>query len=192
MGAAAPSMVLPVAEFTLKYQDRFVLDIPVAPPREVARSFNAGSQAELDRLLAAPKVKHKIRLVNGGDAPLTTAPALLMRDGQMLAQALVTYTPPGESADLELGTAVDISVRDENREARRVPDAMELEGEKLMRIELDGTIRLVNSGKKALTVEVNRDVLGKDFNYLTPGMKLVLPENEKADVLTSRPGETYR
>ena len=40
--------------------------------------------------------------------------------------------------------------------------------------------------------ELNRDVLGKDFNYLTPGMKLVLPDGEKADVLTSRPGETYR
>jgi nucleoid-associated protein YgaU len=40
--------------------------------------------------------------------------------------------------------------------------------------------------------DLNRDVLGKDFNYLTPGMKLVLPENEKADVLTSRPGDTLR
>jgi nucleoid-associated protein YgaU len=36
--------------------------------------------------------------------------------------------------------------------------------------------------------ELNRDVLGKDFNYLTPGMQLVLPDNEKADVLTRRSG----
>jgi nucleoid-associated protein YgaU len=40
--------------------------------------------------------------------------------------------------------------------------------------------------------DLNRDALGKDYNYLTPGMKLVLPDGEKADVLTSRPGDTYR
>ena len=36
--------------------------------------------------------------------------------------------------------------------------------------------------------ELNRDVLGKDFNYLTPGMKLTLPDGEKSDVLTKRQG----
>jgi nucleoid-associated protein YgaU len=40
--------------------------------------------------------------------------------------------------------------------------------------------------------ELNRDVLGKDFNYLTPGMKLVLPDNEKADVLTRKSGDMLR
>jgi nucleoid-associated protein YgaU len=40
--------------------------------------------------------------------------------------------------------------------------------------------------------EANRDVLGKDFNYLTPGMKLVLPDNEKADVMARRTGDLSR
>jgi nucleoid-associated protein YgaU len=40
--------------------------------------------------------------------------------------------------------------------------------------------------------ELNRSVLGKDFNYLTPGMKLVLPDGDKSDLMTTRPGETYR
>ena len=40
--------------------------------------------------------------------------------------------------------------------------------------------------------DLNREVLGKDFNYLTPGMKLVLPDNEKADVLTRKSGDLYR
>ena len=40
--------------------------------------------------------------------------------------------------------------------------------------------------------ELNRDVLGKDFNYFTPGMKLVLPDNEKADVLTRKSGDMFR
>jgi len=40
--------------------------------------------------------------------------------------------------------------------------------------------------------DLNRDVLGKDFNYLTPGMKLVLPDNEKADVVAGKSGDLYR
>jgi nucleoid-associated protein YgaU len=35
--------------------------------------------------------------------------------------------------------------------------------------------------------ELNRDVLGKDFNYLTPGMKLSLPDGEKPDKVARQP-----
>jgi nucleoid-associated protein YgaU len=50
-------------------------------------------------------------------------------------------------------------------------------------------------GKAARWAEIydmNREVLGKDFNYLTPGMKLVLPDNERSDVLTRKSSELYR
>ena len=40
--------------------------------------------------------------------------------------------------------------------------------------------------------DLNREVLGKDFNYLTPGTKLTLPESEKADVIAQPPASTYR
>ena len=40
--------------------------------------------------------------------------------------------------------------------------------------------------------DLNRDVLGKDFNYLTPGIQLVLPEGEKSDVIAQPPGNVYR
>jgi nucleoid-associated protein YgaU len=42
--------------------------------------------------------------------------------------------------------------------------------------------------------ELNRDALGKDFDYLTPGMQLTLPNKdarEPADRLTRRPGTPY-
>ncbi len=40
--------------------------------------------------------------------------------------------------------------------------------------------------------ELNRDVLGKDFNELRPGIKLVLPETDRPDVIAQPPGGTYR
>lgn len=50
-------------------------------------------------------------------------------------------------------------------------------------------------GKAARWVEIyelNRDVLGKDFNYLTPGTVLVLPDNGRPDVLAEPPDKGYR
>ena len=40
--------------------------------------------------------------------------------------------------------------------------------------------------------ELNRDVLGKDFNYLAPGTQLTLPDGEKSDVIARPPNSTYR
>jgi nucleoid-associated protein YgaU len=52
-------------------------------------------------------------------------------------------------------------------------------------------------GKAARWVEIyelNRNTLGKDFDYLTPGMQLALPNKDRAepaDKLTRRPGNVY-
>ena len=40
--------------------------------------------------------------------------------------------------------------------------------------------------------ELNREVLGRDFNYLTPGMKLTLPDGEKSDTVAEPPSRGYR
>jgi len=37
---------------------------------------------------------------------------------------------------------------------------------------------------------LNRQALGNDFNYLTPGMRLLLPADAPTDVITRRPGTT--
>ena len=42
--------------------------------------------------------------------------------------------------------------------------------------------------------ELNRDALGKDFDYLTPGMQLILPPKDapaSTDKTTRRPGSVY-
>ncbi len=51
---------------------------------------------------------------------------------------------------------------------------------------------LGKAGRWVEIYDLNRDVLGKDYNYLTPGMKLVLPDNEKGDVMARRSGDLNR
>ena len=153
-------MVVPVAEYTLRYQDVFVLDLPFGPPPEVRHNLNSEQQARLAQLYYSPKVMHKIRLANNAKCPLTTAPALILRQGRIIAQGMMTYTAVGASSDLELTTAVDISVEKLDMETERIPDAARWDNSSYARSNLTGTIHLTNHRSDTVHLEIRRSVLG--------------------------------
>ena len=153
-------MVIPITEFTLKYRDVYTLDIPFTPPVEVWRNQNNGQQADLVRLFNSPKVMHKIRVTNGSEYPLTTAPALILRDDRVLAQGLMTYASPGADVDLDVTTAVDMRVKKSDNETKRTPNAEKWQGNQYGRVDLEGKITLTSFAKQPVEIEVTRSVLG--------------------------------
>ena len=88
-------LVVPVAQFNVEYKDIYVMDLPFVPPPEVRQPRDSAQQTELAKLFHAPKVMHKIRLNNASNQPLSTAPALIVHNNRVLAQGMMTYTPPG-------------------------------------------------------------------------------------------------
>jgi nucleoid-associated protein YgaU len=64
-----------------------------------------------------------------------------------------------------------------------------VEGDTLFNI---ARYELGKASRWAEIYDLNRDVLGKDFNYLTPGTQLTLPDGEKSDTLAQPPSNTYR
>ncbi len=153
-------MVVPVTEFTLPYEDVYALDIPFAPPPEIERNCNNDRALQLARLSSAPKVMHRIRMQNTSASPLTTAPAVILRDGQLLAQSLMTYTPRGGRSDLDLTTAVDVTAAKSELEVRRTPNVEKWDNESYGKIDLTGKINLHNHRAQRVCVEVTRHVLG--------------------------------
>ena len=153
-------MVVPVAEYELKYQDVFVLDLPFGPPPEVRHNLNSEQQTKLAQLYHSPKVMHKIRLANSAKCPLTTAPALILRQGRIIAQGMMTYTAVGASSDLELTVAVDIAVDKLDNETDRIPDAAKWDNNTYARSNLTGTIHLTNRRSDTVTLEIRRSILG--------------------------------
>ncbi|MEW6125953.1 MAG: hypothetical protein AB1757_02720 [Acidobacteriota bacterium] len=153
-------MTLPVTEFTVKYKDIYALELAFAPPAEVRMSLNNEQQADVARLLNAPKATHKIRLTNSSQMPLTTAPVLLVKDDRVLAQAMMTYTASGASVDIELTKAVDIQVAKSETETGRTPNAVRWNGDWFIRVELNGSLKLTNYRKETSEIEITRFVLG--------------------------------
>jgi hypothetical protein len=153
-------MALTIAEYTIPYKDVFALDLPYAPPPEARGNLNSEQQMEIARLLAAPKVAHKIRLTNQSGYPLTTAPALIIKDDRALAQGMMTYTAVGAKVDLEITKAVDIQVAKTETETRRTPNALRWQGNDYARVELTGKLALTNYRNTPVEIEVTRHALG--------------------------------
>jgi hypothetical protein len=153
-------MVLPVAEFTLPCKDVFTLDLPFGPPPDLRANLSSEQQRELARLFSSPKVMHKVRLANNSKYPLTTAPALTIRAGRVLAQGMMTYTATGASLDLPITTAVDFQVKKSDVETKRTPNAIEENGTRYSRVDLAGTITISSHHAQPAEIEVTRYVLG--------------------------------
>ncbi|MCX6619044.1 MAG: hypothetical protein NTZ98_23465 [Acidobacteria bacterium] len=153
-------MVIPVAEFTVKYQDVFTLDVLFIPPPDVMQNIAGRQQSELARLMAAPKVIHKTRLHNKSSYPFTTAPALVLLGDRLLAQGMMTYTAIGADCDLEITTAVDIKVVKSEKETARIPNAMRWQNYDYARVDLAGNLSLSNYRNQPVALEVTRPVLG--------------------------------
>jgi hypothetical protein len=153
-------MVLPVAEVPVEYQDRYVLEIPIAPPPEISAHIDNRRQAELARLLDAAKVQHVVRLINPGPHPLTTAPALITSQGRLIAQSMMKYTPQGSAVDLDVTAAVDVLVKKQEKEVQRTPNAVRWNGDYYFKVDLSGTLTLSNRRKEPVEVEVVRNILG--------------------------------
>lgn len=154
-------MVLPVSEGTFRYRDVYTLDIPALPPAEMTPQRSPSPrEAELARQLDAPKVRHKVRWVNGAKEPLTTAPALVLSGGRPLAQGLMTYAAPGAQEELELTSAVDIPVLKSEKEIRRTPEAVKWDGYAYAKVELQGSVTVVNRRGEPVDLEITRRILG--------------------------------
>jgi len=181
-------LVVPLVDFELDYEDVYTLDLSVRPPSDVGRNFSSQQQRELAELFNAPKVMHEIRLVNGSDWPITTAPALLFHDEQLLGQGMTTYTAVGASLDVTITAAVDIAVRVNAREAERHPNALEWRSSRYSRIDMEGTIFLCNRLAKPVEIEVVRRVAGSIDSADNGG---TVTQNDLYDFAESFPGGDY-
>lgn len=154
-------MVVPVTEFKVSYRDVYKLKVPFAPPWEIRRHYNSNRQMELAKLLTDKKAKHVLRVKNTSDYPLTTAPATIFKDGQILAQAMTRYTAVGGTSDVELTVAVDIKVKKKDVEVKRTPNAEKWHNYTFDRIDMEGSVKITNFLDKTIDMEVVRMTMGK-------------------------------
>lgn len=117
-------------------------------------------QEALFRESLSPKVWHALRLKNATSNPWTTAPALLVRDWQPIAQSMMLYTPIGGSMDLTTTVAPDISSGRSDQEVGRKQRALSVSGTNYDQLTIRGELKLSNHKSKAVHLVVTRQFEG--------------------------------
>lgn len=147
--------VVQLAQFESSYEDLYTVSLPARPA-----NVPQVADAELARLLEAPKAMHAIRLGNTGEQPFTTAPVLISKNGVFMAQSMMKYTPAGSTVTVDVTTAVNVLVKVEDLENGRVHNAKSLYGAWYDRVDSKGTISIGNRTGKDIRIQVIREVGG--------------------------------
>jgi hypothetical protein len=153
-------MVIPVTEFELSYSDIYKLTLNFTPPQQIHENFNSQQLKQLAKYLATPKPKHVLRLKNDSAYPLTTAPALILKDGKLISQGMITYTPAGADCDLEMSSAIDIRAKTQNEQKNFTPNAININGNSYSRADMAGLISITNHKTEKVKIEITRFVIG--------------------------------
>lgn len=119
------------------------------------------------------EVWHSVRFKNTSGQPLTTCAATTFKNGQILGQDMLTYTPNGAEAEVRITKALDVRVEKLEEEAGREPGAVKekyktvingkvVEQERVLwdRLKIKGTLVIRNSKPEKVTMKVAKNLTG--------------------------------
>jgi hypothetical protein len=143
-------------------------------------------------------VWHSLRLDNAMSLPWTTAPAQIMKDGQIIGQDTLNYTAPKAEATVKITRAVSVKVEQKELETSRERDALTLYGHHFDRVTIEGTLEVRNYKDKSVSLEVTKTLSGEVSNtspaaedaVLARGIKAMNPTHALTWKLDVEPGET--
>ena len=143
-----------------------------------------------------PKVWHSLRLENTGNVPWTTAPAETVRDGQILGQDVLKYTPTGGEQTLRITRAADVKADAAEFEVGLERDVEQYHGRSYDRVTVEGRLKVTNYKEKTITMEVTKTVSGEvdssdpsaEVQTIARGVEEVNPVNELTWEFELQPG----
>jgi len=107
------------------------------------------------------EVWHCLRLTNDTKAPWTTAPAQTMKDGFILGQDTLNYTPASAKALLKITRAVNVKAEQNELEINRKREALKHYEQYYDLITLEGKLQVMNMQDKAITLEITKTLSGE-------------------------------
>lgn len=117
-------------------------------------------------------VFHSLELWNSGSSPLTAgAMTVSDKDGRIIGQNTVYYTPAGAKTYLRLSKAIDITINSSEEEASREENAKKIKKVVYTKSRMRGTLTITNYQTKSAAVSVNRELAGNVLSASDNGKK---------------------
>lgn len=122
------------------------------------------------------EVWHSVRFKNTSGQPLTTSAVTTFKNGQMLGQDMLSYTPAGAEAEVRITKALDVRVEKSEEEVKREPGVvkqrvfigldrdgkpMHEERNVFDRLHIKGTLVIRNNKATTVTMKVAKTLTGE-------------------------------
>jgi len=142
-------------------------------------------------------VWHSLRLRNDTNLPWTTAPAETVKDGQILGQDTLNYTPVGAETTVKITQAVGVKAEQVELEVNRERDKVHMYGDPFDLVTIDGRLRIRNFKSEPITLEISKTLSGEvkanspeaKITQLARGLTRMNPVNSLKWTLEIAPGE---
>ncbi len=156
-------MVVPLVAYDVCYETLYRLELPARPPYDASNSIPHERRTAVERALSSPIPTHVLRITNDNadDYPITTAPALVIKDGRTLAQGMLTYTAPGGVSDLDVGKGVEIGVETREIEGERDIKAVRWNNNDYARADVEFSATITNRKPDPVRLEVVKIAFGE-------------------------------
>jgi hypothetical protein len=143
-------------------------------------------------------VWHSVRMTNQTTMPWTTAPAQLMKDGQIIGQDTLHYTAPTAETVVKITHAVGVKAEQTEIETNRERDAVSFYGSHFDRVTIEGTLRLTNFKDEVISIEITNTLSGDvsstdpkaEDTALARGLKAMNPTHDLTWKLDLKPGKS--
>ncbi|MBI5833324.1 MAG: hypothetical protein HZB16_13585 [Armatimonadetes bacterium] len=109
----------------------------------------------------SPQIWHVLRLTNTSGVPWTTAPAMMLRDGRIMGQEMLTYTGAGDQVDLRVTRSVDLPTMASESIIKTERAAEHLGGLSYSRLTVKGELAIFNRKAVEAQIEVRKQLQGE-------------------------------
>ena len=110
---------------------------------------------------AVEEVWHCLRMENKTKVPWTTAPAEIVKEGLILGQDTLDYTPAEGETTVKITQAVGVKAEQVELEIERKRDAARLYGNHYDLVTVEGKLSVRNFQAKAITLEITKTLSGE-------------------------------
>jgi hypothetical protein len=149
---------IPLFTETVPYKHIYQWSIPDYISEE-GRNQYRGEQA--DDSQDRQEVWHSVRLTNTTKVPWTTAPGETVKNGVILGQDTLSYTPPAGEITLRITQAVGIKAEQREFETARQRDAAQMYGYHYDLVTVRGELSVVNFQDKTVDLEITKTLSGE-------------------------------
>ena len=205
MGESAEDLYFyPVNNVTLKKGERgyyplFAGEIPYEHlyTWEIPNYIDPNNSYQQNQPQAPQVVWHSLRLTNTTGQPWTTAPAMTVKDGHILGQDTIKYTPPNASSELKITHAISIKGEQNEYETERRRNAAQFYHSNYDLVTIKGELELTNYKTEDVTVEITKTLIGEiqettgdpEIVKLASGLRMVNPTSQLVWTVDVKPGK---